>query len=289
MALFKKKNKTNVKAGKKVEYERDYDDEIENNTSEAADNVTEEEHAGHSDIQQLVNVNMAAKPENILGLIRNSFFLDEDDSSMDNEIFSMTKRQVIDRLLEMQDIYGKTDYICSIIEAVCKVNLNLDMTKRFTDDLPRSEYKDEPYTGDSSDDDMQIHYHEDTYSGHEDMPDEAYDTAHNDTKSTANNIDYEAPEEEESFISDSADEQEEINIILEIIDYDGTSKLYLMSELTEDEDLEILDMLSEVNYDKHIKNFYEYLESCGAVLSDGSEYSADDIYVTYNAITNEVI
>lgn len=274
MALFKKKNKTNVKAGKKVEYERDYDDEIENNTSEAADNVTEEEHAGHSDIQQLVNVNMAAKPENLLGLIRNSFFLDEDDSSMDNEIFSMTKRQVIDRLLEMQDIYGKTDYICSIIEAVCKVNLNLDMTKRFTDDLPRSEYKDEPHTGDSSDDDM---------------PDEAYDTAHNDTESTANNIDYEAPEEEESFISDSSDEQEEINIILEIIDYDGTSKLYLMSELTEDEDLEILDMLSEVNYDKHIKNFYEYLESCGAVLSDGSDYSEDDIYVTYNAVTNEVI
>lgn len=83
-------------------------------------------------------------------------------------------------------------------------------------------------------------------------------------------------------------DEEGDNILLKIIDYENVSHKYLLTELTEDEDFELLNMLVEENTEQRIVDFEQYLADAGAVIEDGEEYDDEDVYVVYDANTNTI-
>lgn len=105
---------------------------------------------------------------------------------------------------------------------------------------------------------------------------------------TENISEEESSEEDTGNISEPGYDEEGDNILLKVIDYKNVSHKYLLTELTEDEDFELLNMLVEENMEQHIVDFEQYLADAGAVIEDGEEYDDEDVYVVYDANTNTI-
>lgn len=285
--LFKKKEKKNISAGKRAEYEREYDEEIEKNEEQGLVEQGGEESVLHPDYLSTELIDRMGVSEDLLGLLRNSFFVNSSDSCRDFEIAKLSKDQMFDRLLELKNIYGAGEYIRHLMKEVYGIDCR--NTQGYASNAKASENgkmetvtleEEEPEVSEEENSDGSVQEsvwleggeivsHESEING-EYMNDEGtYDSA---------------DDEYEEYAQDDC-----TNYVLKVVDYQGEEKKYLLSELTEDENMELLEMLTEANCDHHIQDFAGYLESLGAVITDGSEYEDDEVYMIYDAISNEIL
>lgn len=266
MGLFKKNKTSNVHRGNRVEYDRG-GEEIENTEmmSEKEECKTgilyemdEELETDYDTI--LINIDKLQIQGDFLSLARNALCVKRNDCSMDGRIQSMGSDELFDRLLELKGIYGAGDYIRFLIQHI--YNVGFEMEKENILHAEESEQIPEPIQRETA--------------YHTELIEES-------TKMKSMDITMEESLQEENNLED----EEVQNIVLEIVDYEGKSSLYLLTDLSISEDEEILDMLVEENSDAHISDFLGFLESCGAIIEDGSMYDREDIYCSYYADSNE--
>lgn len=338
-----------------AEYEEATETPEDNNVFDEED-IQDNEPDNEIVSETAVNIEELELPEDVVALLRNSFFVAGTDSSMDEEICKLSRDEMLERLLELKGIYGAGEYIRFLYDTLYAGSNTTD--NHYDDKYPHeydySPEEEEESNSDDSDyegskntaidkevvmeiesedepeeelmDEEDINEHEQNNS---DMgEDDSVEFKTDDMDKEETNIDSEelpatedaddsiefveddniaenadADElvfeedtenisEEESSEEDTENEpeydEERDNILLKIIDYENVSHKYLLTELTEDEDFELLNMLVEENTEQRIVDFEQYLADAGAVIEDGEEYDDEDVYVVYDANTNTI-
>lgn len=290
---FSKKRKAVLKEKERTEYEREYDEDFEN------DDFIEEEKTDNEEMVSAYNVDsdfLSKKglSDELIALLRNAFFVERDDKSKDGAIAALTRYEMFQRLLELKHLYNVADYIIYIIKEIYGISLvsleSVQKTEPEIDELldgldeMRNDaiYNDAVPSDNCEEENLEEEIKEDMQN-EIDVPEEKTEIGIPVETAVSENEMYDEMDE------DTEEDDEIYDYILKVIDYEGKEKKYLLSEFTEEENLELLNMLVDANKDSHVKDIPAYLESLGAVIHSAEEYDDEDVYFIYDAAMNVVI
>lgn len=288
MIFNRKKKKAVSNEKERMEYEREYEDDFD---EEEPDKL--EQSAVDKSMEQSVSNSVLLKQmgfsDELIVMLRNAFFVEGNDSSKDIEIAALEQYDMFERLLELRHLYDVADYIDLLLKEIYGISLHIVADSN----AGRVYAKKADVVNDTTDEEDENDF--DDEDGGEQVVEEAplevenaKESASDDSQSILD--DANEMQEEMTLSDDDLDDEEEIlYFVLKVIDADGQEKKYLLSDLTEEENMDLLDMLVDANEDGHITDVSSYLESLGAVVSDAEEYDDEDVYFIYDTTMNVVI